>query len=447
MRRKCNLSLYPRNPHITHCWYCKTPLQDQSSPLAYCSDTCLEKSKERKPGKEQNSPAWQAQVKRRAEIRVSEDEWSTEVDDDFDDALWHKQARHWRKEAGLQFARRPLSRPTSLTQKPLILNGHGVKLRVERRSLLIQNGFTHYPQAREEWRFFPADPDLPSRIILLDTNGYLTIEVLNWLSSQNIPLIVMNWKGEVSTLTGFQAPAPALQHAQLLAEINDTGLRLSVELIKAKLTASQATLNRLRITQPVDEALATLDFNLRELAGDVPDIPTLRMIEARAANAYFKGWRDLELHWKATSRHPIPPQWRSIGRRESLISQGNRHATHPVNAMLNYAYRMLESQVRISAVATGLDPTIGFLHANRENRVALVYDLMEPLRPKVDRGVLRLATSTTFTPRDFLLTSDGKCRLHPEFARRVVSLALRDSVIQDTVSKAASFLVKSYDKM
>jgi len=76
----------------------------------------------------------------------------------------------------------------------------------------------------------------------------------------------------------------------------------------------------------------------------------------------------------------------------------------------------------------------------------LVYDLMEPLRPKVDRAVLSLAISTTFTPKDFLLTRDGKCRLHPELARRVVDLALNDEVILGTISKAASFLVKSIDQ-
>lgn len=167
------------------------------------------------------------------------------------------------------------------------------------------------------------------------------------------------------------------------------------------------------------------------------------MIEARAANVYFKAWRGLEMNWKSTSRHLIPPQWRVIGPRESFLSQRNRHATHPVNAMLNYAYRMLESQVRIAAVATGLDPTIGFLHANREGRVALVYDLMEPLRPKVDRAVLRLVTSTRFTPRDFLLTETGRCRLHPEFSRRVITLAPDDNVIRKLVREAASFLVKS----
>jgi CRISP-associated protein Cas1 len=64
-----------------------------------------------------------------------------------------------------------------------------------------------------------------------------------------------------------------------------------------------------------------------------------------------------------------------------MVSGRNRHATHPLNAMLNYAYAVLESQVRIATVAQGLDPTIGYLHTSRHSRVALVYDLMEPLRP------------------------------------------------------------------
>jgi CRISPR-associated protein Cas1 len=76
-----------------------------------------------------------------------------------------------------------------------------------------------------------------------------------------------------------------------------------------------------------------------------------------------------------------------------MVRDRNRHATHPVNAMLIYAYTVLESQVRIAAVAQGLDPTIGYLHTSRRGRVALAYDLMEPLRPRVDRLVLEFLPS------------------------------------------------------
>jgi len=126
------------------------------------------------------------------------------------------------------------------------------------------------------------------------------------------------------------------------------------------------------------------------------------------------------------------------------VSGSNRHATHPINALLNYAYRLLESQIHIEIVALGLDPTIGFLHANRAGRAALAYDLMEPLRPLVDRSILRFATSTTFTPKDFFLTHDGKCRLHPHLARRVVGLSLPDQSVDYTVRKATNVLLTNY---
>jgi CRISP-associated protein Cas1 len=61
-----------------------------------------------------------------------------------------------------------------------------------------------------------------------------------------------------------------------------------------------------------------------------------------------------------TSTPTCYPECRS---RPSLVSCRNRHASHPVNAILNYAYAVLEIQVRIATVSYGLDPTIGYLHA------------------------------------------------------------------------------------
>ena len=89
-----------------------------------------------------------------------------------------------------------------------------------------------------------------------------------------------------------------------------------------------------------------------------------------------------------------------VGQRQSLVSGSNRNANHPVNAMLKYAYGVLESQVRIATVTSGLDPGIGYLHACRPGRSALVYDLMEPLRPLVDRLLIGFIRSHTFTPAD-----------------------------------------------
>jgi CRISPR/Cas system-associated endonuclease Cas1 len=55
---------------------------------------------------------------------------------------------------------------------------------------------------------------------------------------------------------------------------------------------------------------------------------------------------------------------------------------------------------------------------------AFALDHMEPLRPVVDRAVLQLINSVTFTRADFLIQNDGVCRLNPQLARKLASLAM-----------------------
>lgn len=50
----------------------------------------------------------------------------------------------------------------------------------------------------------------------------------------------------------------------------------------------------------------------------------------------------------------------------------------------------------------------------------LVFDLIEPLRPIVDRVVLNLVGEETFSREGFILQKNGDCRLSPELAWRVV---------------------------
>jgi CRISPR-associated endonuclease Cas1 len=106
--------------------------------------------------------------------------------------------------------------------------------------------------------------------------------------------------------------------------------------------------------------------------------------------------------------------------------------------MLNFVYAVLESQVRIAVVAQGLDPTIGYLHAARKRRVALVYDLMEPLRPQVDRQVLQFVREHTFHPSDFVMTPRGVCRLHPQLARQVPCLTVSEQAVQAPLGWASN---------
>jgi CRISPR-associated protein Cas1 len=65
-----------------------------------------------------------------------------------------------------------------------------------------------------------------------------------------------------------------------------------------------------------------------------------------------------------------------------------------------------------------------------------VYDLMEPLRPLVDRLVLDFVRSQTFPPSDFVLRDDGVRRLHPQLAREAAArLARDDRVMREVVNR------------
>jgi CRISP-associated protein Cas1 len=138
----------------------------------------------------------------------------------------------------------------------------------------------------------------------------------------------------------------------------------------------------------------------------------LRALEANAAAAYFRTWRGIPIEWRGTSRRPLPESWKIIEHRTSQFQiAGNRNAAHPVNAILNYAYAVLQTRIQIDAVAEGYDPTIGIMHEKRAGSSAFIFDLMEAERPMIDQKVLEFVKSHVFDPTDFVIRSDGVCRL------------------------------------
>src|SRR6516225_2201007 len=118
---------------------------------------------------------------------------------------------------------------------------------------------------------------------------------------------------------------------------------------------------------------------------------------------YFAAWKEISLKWAGTSRRPIPEDWRRFTSRTSLANGHklkNVNASHPLNAILNYAYTVLQSRLQIEAVADGYDPTTGIMHQGRRGTPAFVFDLMEPERPVVDAAVLAFVQSQTLHAAD-----------------------------------------------
>ena len=177
------------------------------------------------------------------------------------------------------------------------------------------------------------------------------------------------------------------------------------------------------VGQPAYAALSRLEENPPE------NISELRALEANCAASYFRSWVGMPIKWRGISRRPIPDNWHFIGVRSSPYHlAGNRNAAHPLNAILNYAYAMLESEIRIRTISDGYDPTIGIMHEGSDGSCKLIFDLKEPERPKVDRAVLDFVRSHVFDPADFVIRTDGVCWLNPEMARVIVTKLSTENV-------------------
>jgi hypothetical protein len=85
-----------------------------------------------------------------------------------------------------------------------------------------------------------------------------------------------------------------------------------------------------------------------------------------------------------------------------------------VNALLNYLYAILESEMTVALLAGGVDPGIGMFHSDIDGRSSLALDAIEAVRPHVDYWLLAYLTSSAFANRDFTELSNGEVRLsHP----------------------------------
>ena len=144
------------------------------------------------------------------------------------------------------------------------------------------------------------------------------------------------------------------------------------------------------------------------------------------ASRYFGVWQQLALRWTGTNRRPIPKEWSSYLGRTSIANgtkPKNVNASHPLNAMLNYAYAVRQAQLQIDVIANGYDPTIGIMHHGRRGLPAYVFDVIEPERPRVDAAVLKFVRERSFSAADFPIWGDGVCRLSPQLARALVAFS------------------------
>jgi CRISPR-associated protein Cas1 len=122
---------------------------------------------------------------------------------------------------------------------------------------------------------------------------------------------------------------------------------------------------------------------------------------------------------------------------------GSKHASHPINAMLNYAYVVEAGRLAKALAALGLALPIGFLHADKKGRNSLVWDAIEPLRPAIDARVFAYISSREFARSDFIQNGTHTFRL----SRDIISAMLAQVCLPErAVADAADFMLQTIER-
>src|SRR5438094_5500149 len=266
----------------------------------------------------------------------------------------------------------------------VLLSVYGRLIAVDRGHLTIEDGIG----SDRRRHFFSRVDEQLKRLIVIGHAGTISLDAIRWLHGVGVPLIHLDTNGTIFLVaTPRGAAAPAQRRAQLRAIDSPLGVDIARGLIAAKIEGQLGVLRHIQGSDEAQEYVAACG----ERARRATTLAEVRQIEPLAARAYWRAWQRVPVRFDEQDAKRRPRHWRHFGTRISpLTDPSPRKAVNPANALLNYIYAILEAEARIAAVAVGLDPVLGLLHADRPNRDSLACDLMEPVRTAVDRYVFEL---------------------------------------------------------
>jgi CRISPR-associated protein Cas1 len=292
--------------------------------------------------------------------------------------------------------------------------GAGAKVRVERGHLCVSDGEGWF---RRERRWNRATGGL-RRLIVGAHSGYLSIEAVRWCHEMSVAVLVLDDDGDVLLAPADHGVDDARLRRVQAAPPDGMDLEVARLLLRPKLLMQGAVLrDRLDEHEP-GETLA----GLADALDNAQTVDECRQLEASGAAAYFAAWIGhpaTTLRFTGADARTVPQHFFAYDGRRSLLSKGvsARRAHQPVAALQNLNYKLAEIEAHLACIAVGLDSGIAFVHADIARRQSLGLDLLEPVRPLVDRFVLDIVAERTFTRADFIERGDGSIRIAPRLVQ------------------------------
>ncbi|MEI6639379.1 MAG: CRISPR-associated endonuclease Cas1 [Chlorobium sp.] len=310
--------------------------------------------------------------------------------------------RQKEKQAALNKLYSPLLNTLYLQEQGSILRKEGERFSVEKEDLQINDIIVRRVDQ-----------------ILVLGNVSLTTPAMQYCMKNNIPITFISQHGSYfGRLEATTNDNSAVERFQYLRSLDEPfALDIASRIVQAKIRNSRTMIQKRRamawesngeLKEKFDTTLSLMT-SLAEHTKTCENMDALRGLEGKTAALYFELFgllfkKELPFYTDAFRRVRRPP-------------------TDPVNSLLSFGYTLLHNNVFSLVRMKGLNPYIGFLHAEDKGNPALINDLVEEFRTIIDSMTLYTLNKGVLRNKDFYYRKDkAGCFLTDEARKKFLEV-------------------------
>ncbi|QMU55027.1 MAG: CRISPR-associated endonuclease Cas1 [Nitrosopumilus sp.] len=302
---------------------------------------------------------------------------------------------------------------------PLLITGFGTSINVDKRKLIITNRLKN-----TKLEFYPHK--ISHDGIIIDGHiGNITFEAMRWLSKHNINLTLLNWNGQLLANVMPEQPKSGKLRVKQYQKYLDSTDRFEIALKIVQVKVEQS----LNLLEELSRFYESVEFTKIRKATEKEDLFLLGIMKNNENQNISKSIKQLMTYEGRIARiyhdnlnvifNQLNPEFNFTGRKNNTNSR-NYNASDEINALLNYGYAILESEIRKNINGVGLDYSIGFLHEINQSRTPLVYDIQKLFRWLIDVSVIQLLEEKKIKKSDFIITENYHTRLGENIAKLLI---------------------------
>ena len=325
-----------------------------------------------------------------------------DVDEFLEKTAKEERLRQKEKQEALNKLYSPLLNTLYLQEQGSVLRKEGERFSVEKEGRQINDIIVRRVEA-----------------ILVLGNITLTTPAMQYCMRSNIPVTFLSqhgsYYGRLEATTTDNSAAERFQYLRSLDE--PFAFDIASRIVQTKIRNSRTMIQKRRalawenngeLKEKFDGNLSIMT-SLAEHTRTCENMDQLRGLEGKAAALYFELFGLLfkkELPFYTSSFHRVrqPP-------------------TDPVNSLLSFGYTLLHSNIFSLVRMKGMNPYIGFLHAEDKGNPALINDLVEEFRTIIDSLTLYILNKGILRNKDFYYRKDkAGCFLCDEARKKFLEL-------------------------